>query len=163
MIEKIVDAIGADLSDQAVGALFRSLRGLDGSNAHKAVEPILSVINSRPESFAVSDPDDAREALNELLGLRSEVLNGKVGTELSKLIPDWAVQFKGGCGCKDMQKKMDRWGAEGCEKRRKQIVAHLLSQSDMLIPAFKLVPEAMKKVVVERLLNKAIKRAREAS
>ena len=32
-----------------------------------------------------------------------------VGTELAKLIPDWAIQFKGGCGCKDMQAKMDRW------------------------------------------------------
>lgn len=87
----------------------------------------------------------------------------KVGTELSKMIPNWAIQFEGKCGCKDMQKKMDRWGAAGCMARREQIVAHLLSQSGRLIPAFKLVPEGLKKVVAERLLRKAIKRAREAS
>lgn len=87
----------------------------------------------------------------------------KVGTEMAGLIPKWAVQFEGGCGCRDMAAKMDKWGAEGCEDRREQIVAHLLSQSDRLIPAFKLVPSAMKKIVAERLLNKAIQRAREAT
>lgn len=87
----------------------------------------------------------------------------KVGTELAAMIPDWAVQFKGGCGCKDVAKKMDQWGVEGCEERREQIVAHLLSQSDRLIPAFKLVPSSMKKVVAERMLNKAIRKAREAA
>ena len=67
----------------------------------------------------------------------------KVGTELSKMIPDWAVQFKGKCGCKDMQKKMDRWGVDGCEARRAMIVTHLMGQSDFLIPVFKLIPETM--------------------
>ena len=83
-----------------------------------------------------------------------------VGTELSKLIPDWAVQFKGGCGCKDMALKMDRWGIEGCHQRRRQIVAHLISQSDHLIPAFRLVPDTAKKIIASRLLNKAIRNAR---
>jgi len=76
------------------------------------------------------------------------------------MIPDWAVQFKGKCGCKDMQKKMDHWGVKGCEARRTMIVAHLMAQSDLLIPAFKLVPETMKKIAAERLLNKAIARAK---
>ena len=84
----------------------------------------------------------------------------KVGTELAKLIPEWAVQFKGGCGCKDMAKKMDRMGADECYARRGEIVAHLLSQSEHLIPAFKFVPSPVKKVVAERLLNKAIRNAR---
>lgn len=84
----------------------------------------------------------------------------KVGTELAKLIPEWAVQFKGGCGCKDMAKKMDRMGADECYARRGEIVAHLLSQSDHLIPAFRLVPNSMKKVVAGRLLNKAIRNAK---
>ena len=80
-----------------------------------------------------------------------------VGTELAKLIPDWAVQFKGGCGCKDMQKKMDRWGVVGCRARTNEIVAHLLSQSDRLIPAFKIVPRHLKRIAAIRMLNKAIK------
>ena len=83
-----------------------------------------------------------------------------VGTELAKQIPEWAVQFKGGCGCKDMQKKMDKWGPDGCYARRNQIVAHLLSQSDLLIPAFKMVPLTVKKIVAQRMLNKAIRAAR---
>ena len=82
-----------------------------------------------------------------------------VGTELAKQIPDWAVQFKGGCGCKDMQAKMDKWGPDGCYARRNQIVAHLMSQSDHLIPAFKLVPDNIKRVIAGRMLNKAIRAA----
>lgn len=88
----------------------------------------------------------------------------KVGTELSKLIPDWAVQFKGRCGCNDMQKKMDRWGLAGCEANRKAIVNHLTQQSDKLIPAFRiasgLVPEAAKRVLATKLLNKAMRNAK---
>lgn len=83
-----------------------------------------------------------------------------VGTELSKLIPNWAVQFKDGCGCKDMAKKMDRLGPDGCEERANEIVAHLMSQSDRLIPAFKLVPDTLKRVAAERMLRKAIEAAR---
>ena len=83
-----------------------------------------------------------------------------VGTELSKLIPSWAVQFKKGCGCKDMQKKMDRWGPDGCEAREDEIVAHLLSQSEHLIPAFKMMPGAMCKVIATRMVRHAIRQAR---
>ena len=84
-----------------------------------------------------------------------------VGTELSKLIPKWATQFKGGCGCKDMAKKMDDRGVNWCEINSLSIVAHLLSQSEHLIPAFRLVPVPVKKIVAERLLRKAITNAKE--
>ncbi len=83
----------------------------------------------------------------------------KVGTELAKLIPDWAVQFKGGCGCKDMQKKMDKWGVDGCTARVNQITAHLVAQSDKLIPAFKLIPEPVRRIAAVKLLKKAIRNA----
>ncbi len=162
MIEKIIDAIGADLGDEKVSALFSSLRGLNSSNAHRAADPILSIISSRPDSFAVSDPDEARTIFNELLGVSPKVVTSGVGTELAKLIPDWAIQFKETCGCKDMAKKMDSWGPDGCEKRRDQIVAHLLSQGNHLIPAFRLIPEAGKRVAANLLLNKAIRNARKA-
>ena len=88
------------------------------------------------------------------------MMNEPVGTELSKMIPDWAVQFEGGCGCKDMAAKMDRWGAKGCEARRVQIVMHLMKQSDMLIPAFKLVPDVVRRSVAGRMLSKAIANAK---
>lgn len=82
-----------------------------------------------------------------------------VGTELSKLIPDWATQFRGGCGCKDMAKKMDDRGVNWCKINSASIVAHLLSQSDHLIPVFKMTPKAIKKVIAEKMLDKAIKNA----
>ena len=84
----------------------------------------------------------------------------KVGTELTALIPDWAVQFKGGCSCKNMAKKMDHWGLEGCEARREQIVTPLTSQSDMLVPVLRGLPEALKRVGASNLLNRAMKRAK---
>ena len=85
-----------------------------------------------------------------------------VGTQLSKMIPDWAVQFNGKCRCKDMQSKMDRWGPDGCERRIDIVVAHLLEQSDHLIPTLKMVPLTAKRMVAEKMVRTAIKRAREA-
>ena len=83
-----------------------------------------------------------------------------VGTELSKLIPEWAVKAKAGCRCKDFAAKMDRWGVEGCEKRRDVIVVHLLGQADHLIPVLKAVPESMKRIGASRLLSAAIANAK---
>ena len=79
------------------------------------------------------------------------------GTALANMIPDWAVQFKDGCGCKDMQKKMDKWGVEGCQQRFDLIVKHLMTQSDKLIPAFTIVPAPARKVVATQMLKYAIR------
>ena len=82
------------------------------------------------------------------------------GTALANMIPDWAVQFKEGCGCRDMQKKMDKWGPDGCLNRLDLIVKHLMNQSDMLIPAFKMVPAPMRKVIATGLVRHAISQSR---
>jgi len=87
----------------------------------------------------------------------------KVGSQLEMLIPDWAVKNKSGCGCSDMATKMDRYGINWCEDNKNTIVAHLMSQSEHLIPAFKLVPKTMKKLVAEQLVSKAIENARKAT
>ena len=79
-----------------------------------------------------------------------------VGSELAKLIPDWAVADKEGCYCKEWQRKMDRWGVKGCQVRRNEIVAHLLSSSSSLIPALSILPDAMKRIGANRLLSRAI-------
>jgi len=83
-----------------------------------------------------------------------------VGTELAKLIPKWATQFNGGCKCKDVADKMDRRGVEWCEINSESIVIHLMKQSDHLIPAFKFVPDPVKRVIARKLLRKAIANAK---
>jgi len=87
----------------------------------------------------------------------------KVGSQLEMLIPDWAVKNKSGCGCSDMAARMDKYGINWCEDNKSTIVAHLMSQSEHLIPAFKLVPKTMKKLVAEQLVNKAIENAKKAT
>jgi hypothetical protein len=82
-----------------------------------------------------------------------------VGDELTALIPDWAVQFKGKCSCRDVARKMNRWGASGCEANRKYIVNHLMSQNEMLIPIFRALPVLLKKAAAHKLLTTAIKNA----
>ena len=84
------------------------------------------------------------------------------GTALANMIPDWAVQFKEGCGCRDMQKKMDKWGPDGCLKKVDFIVSHLMTQSDMLIPAFKMVPMAMRRVIATGMVRHAIGQSRKS-
>lgn len=86
-----------------------------------------------------------------------------VGHQLGLLIPKWVVQSNSQCKCSDMAAKMDQYGIKWCEDNRNTIVAHLMSQSEHLIPAFKLVPNKMKKLVAEQLLNKAIENARKAT
>lgn len=82
-----------------------------------------------------------------------------VGTELSKLIPEWAVSNSKKCKCKDFAAKMDRWGVEGCIARKDQIIAHLIAQDDHLIPVLKMIPESVKRVAACRILGKAIRNA----
>ena len=64
-----------------------------------------------------------------------------VGTELSKLIPEWAKVNSKKCKCKDFAAKMDKWGVEGCIARKDQIIAHLIAQDEHLIPVLRMIPE----------------------
>ena len=91
---------------------------------------------------------------------QSEGYHNKPGSALESLIPDWVVQFKTGCGCKDYRKKMDGWGTEGCIARENQIIGHLLKQNDKLIPMFRGIPMSLKKMAAKKLLAKAIELSR---
>ena len=84
-----------------------------------------------------------------------------VGTHLASLIPDWAKSMKGGCGCKDWEMKMNRWGVDACEKNREQIVNHLMSQDEHLVKPLQCLPEALKRVVANKMLDRAIKMSRQ--
>ena len=86
---------------------------------------------------------------------------GKPGSAMASLIPKWAVSVKAGCSCKDWAKKMDRWGPEGCEKRRRLIVDHLVSQDEKLIPILKkAIPNTVKRAIAESLLTRSIRMAK---
>ena len=89
----------------------------------------------------------------------SEEFHNKPGSALESLIPDWAVQFKKGCGCQDMKKQMDVLGTEGCKtvKNYEMIVDHLMKQSDKLIPMLRGIPHSFRERGARRLLDKAIK------
>lgn len=90
----------------------------------------------------------------------TDSFHNKPGSALESLIPDWVVQFKEGCGCKDYRKKMDGWGTEGCIARQNQIIGHLLKQNDKLIPMFRGIPMSLKKMAAKKLLAKAIELSR---
>ncbi len=82
-----------------------------------------------------------------------------VGTALSRLIPKFFIKDngKGGCSCNKWEKKMNRWGIEGCERNRDVIVDHLCKQEDHLIPMLARLPAAIKRFGAESLLDHAIK------
>ena len=81
----------------------------------------------------------------------------KVGTELEKLIPEWAVKDKSGCDCKSWVRKMNDGGIKWCEANREAIVTRLVSQSNRLIPILRAVPEPLRRFAANSLLDKAIK------
>ena len=82
-----------------------------------------------------------------------------VGTHLASLIPDWAKSMKGGCGCKDWELKMNRWGVRGCEERSEQIVSQLMSQQEHLAKPLQALPDVLKRVAAGKLVDLAIKRS----
>lgn len=84
----------------------------------------------------------------------------KPGTALASLIPDWIVSTKKSCSCKDYERKMNRWGTDGCIARENQIIGHLLKQDDKLIPMFRGIPMSLKKITAKKLLAKAIELSR---
>lgn len=61
-----------------------------------------------------------------------------------------------------MQKKMDARGVNWCDDNKDSIVAHLMSQSEHLIPILQKVPDKIKKKIANRLVEKAIANARKA-
>ena len=163
ILESIVKSLGVDKNNPSAQALLRSLKGITEENAYRASPAILHVMQNNPDAFDVNEIDKARKILQGLYHHPKEIKKQSVGTELSKLIPDWAVKNKSDCGCSDMAARMDMYGIRWCKDNKDTIVAHLMSQSEHLIPAFKLVPAAMKKIVAEQLVNKAIENARKAT
>ena len=82
--------------------------------------------------------------------------NGGVGSEIAKKIPSWAVQFKGGCNCKNFQKAMDDRGPYWCEANFDYLVNHFMSQGDHLIPLLQRMPTFAMKVAITHTLRAAI-------
>ena len=85
----------------------------------------------------------------------------KVGTALESLIPEWAVKDRSGCDCKSWVRKMDSWGVSGCEANREAIITRLVSQRQRLIPLLRGIPEPLARIGAGKLLDKAIKIAKE--
>lgn len=85
---------------------------------------------------------------------------GGPGTELAKLIPDWAVKDGKGCSCKSMAAKMDKMGPDWCLENIHGLIAHVLSQEDHLVPTLKILPAAAKRVGAALLLKRAIYKAK---
>lgn len=110
--------------------------GVDGGLIERQVDPI-QAIDSKP---SISAPEP-------------------VGTHLASLIPDWAKSMKGGCGCKDWEAKMNRWGVAGCKSRREQIVNHLMSQQEHLAKPLQALPDVLKRVAAGKLVDLAIRRS----
>ncbi len=79
-----------------------------------------------------------------------------VGSEMAKLIPEWAVQFKEGCDCKNFQLAMDERGHKWCSDNFAYLVDHFMSQGDRLIPILRLTPNFAKKIAITHALAGAI-------
>lgn len=84
----------------------------------------------------------------------------KPGSALASVIPAWAVDVSKGCGCRDMAKKMDKWGVKGCYAKYDEIIKHLLSKgNDALIPSIARAPKMLKTIAAKYLLNRALQLA----
>lgn len=86
-----------------------------------------------------------------------DMLGPGPGTELHKIIPKFLASE--GCGCRDMAKKMNFWGPDGCDAQREHIVDHLVKKGKD-VKLFGWVPKKMIREVSDRMLTMAIERAR---
>ena len=81
------------------------------------------------------------------------------GTELKAMIPRF---FKSsGCSCNDYAKKMDRWGADKCERNIDNIIHYLVSQASKNAIA-KHFPSGLVRSQAEAWAKEAIRRSRES-
>jgi hypothetical protein len=77
------------------------------------------VVTNRPQRAVLPTP--AKEPVGDFLAKR-----------INRLV---AIRTGKGCGCKNLQNDMNKWGIEGCKSRRELIVDKLLENREMLIAA----------------------------
>lgn len=78
---------------------------------------------------------------------------GGPGTELKKLLAGWPfyITATADCPCNEMASLMDGWGADECELRIGEIVAHLRTQADQRgLPFFDAVGMVLVKTAIRR-------------
>lgn len=51
------------------------------------------------------------------------------GTELRSILAALGIESDQDCGCKAMERRMNRWGVAGCQTHRAEIVAHLQAKA----------------------------------
>lgn len=86
--------------------------------------------------------------------------DGGPGTELTKLIPAWAVKEGGGCDCKSWAHKMDTRGVSWCEQNLNAIVEHLVQSKEYLAGPLRNAPDALARAGARTLVRMAIRRAK---
>lgn len=86
-----------------------------------------------------------------------EVIQSKVPDSLLSLVP------KATCGCSDYKKKMNTWGIDGCLQRKREIVKHLVSQSEKMGAMVSVVPKSFREKMAEKMFDRAIAIAVEQS
>ena len=89
----------------------------------------------------------------DLLESSQNRLGEGVGTEVHKMIPKFLEQP--GCKCKDMARKMNLWGPDGCENNKTIIVNHLCHKAET-VGFLSWVPKSATRMVVERMVTSAI-------
>ena len=102
-------------------------------------------------------PQDSVEThLEESVPIENLIGEGP-GTELHRLIPSMFT-YKG-CGCKNFAKRMNIWGPNKCEANIKIITEHIVEKSKQS-PLLGWVPSLATRIVAERLVKRAIAKAR---
>ena len=115
-------------------------------------------------------PPDTRQWFTDHRTEIEAVLRGEstVGSQLKKLIEKSIPKAlldkvpKSSCGCQDIEKKMNKWGIERCQKESEYIISHLVSQSDKFGKAAHLMPLVVRRKAAEKMLNIAIKMEQKA-
>lgn len=74
---------------------------------------------------------------------------------VSALIPKDAESK--GCGCSDYAKKLNKKGVQFCIETRSEIERELVERSNVLIAGAKLIPNALKRWQVEKIIDEAIR------
>lgn len=105
--------------------------------------------NDAAKGFAAREANAApRVSVGTIL---EEVIQSKVPDSLLSLVP------KATCGCSDYIKKMNKWGIDGCVQRKREIVKHLVSQSEKMGAIASAVPEAFRRKMAEKMFDRAMK------
>lgn len=120
----------------------------------------LNEVTCRLALAHVQNERKKKQIVEILLNMQREVLN-QPGTALKRILHKIGIAEPVDCSCDEYAAKMDKWGTQGCEQRKQDIIDHLNAQKVSWFDMLKVAAAGY--LTTESLVNHAIALSKDPS